>query len=190
MKNSMLIKKMTIGGVLLAIGIVITFALHLSGLGIGPYLLPMHFVIILAVLTTGYFGVILAFILPLFNLMVGLMPPHIAAFLTIELVFLAIVLGTFQTVFAKRLSKIRFFYHIIVFISILLTKGFLVLGIMLALEINLVTFSGTALAYVTSSTLAGMGGLSLSFIVTPIIYDRIKIKSSVHDRELTDESTI
>lgn len=187
MKNSILIKKMTIGGVLLAIGIVITFALHLSGLGIGPYILPMHFVVILGVLTTGYFGVILGFTIPLFNLMVGLMPPHIAAFLTIELVFLAIILATLQAIFAKRLGNIKFFYHILVFLSILFTKVFLVLGIMLALKLSIVTFGGTALAYVTSSTLVGIGGLSLSFIVTPIIYDRIKIKSSIHDRELTDE---
>jgi hypothetical protein len=183
MKNSKLIKKITISGVLLAIGLVITFLLHITGLGIGPYLLPMHFVIILSVLTTGYFGIILAFLIPLFNLMFGLMPLHIAAFLTIELVFLAIILATLQLLFSKRLSNIRFFYHVLVLISILLTKGFLVFGIMLALQLSLVPFGGTALAYVTTTTITGIGGLSLSFIVTPIIYDRIKIRSAFKEEE-------
>jgi hypothetical protein len=188
MKNRSLIKKITIGGVLLAIGLVVTFTLHATTLGIGPYLLPMHFVVILSVLTTGYFGVILAFMLPLFNLMLGFMPLHIAVFLTIELVFLAIILASFQLVFAKRLSKIRFFYHVIVFVSILLTKGVLILGIMLALQIQLVPFGGTALAYVATTTITGIGGLSLSFIVTPIIYDRIKIRSTFKEEEYADES--
>jgi hypothetical protein len=187
MKNNNLTRKIAINGILLAIGLVITVILHLTGLGIGPYLLPMHFVVILSTLTTGYFGIILAVLIPLLNFLMGLMPAPIALFLIIELVLLASILSTLHLFSGKSKCTFKFKNQVMVFVSIILTKTFLILGVMLVLSLDLVAFGGTAAGYVASSTLVGLGGLSLSFIVTPIIYDRVKISSQNYEEEHRNE---
>jgi len=181
-------RKLALGGILLAIGIVITVMLHVSGIGVGPYLLPMHFIVLLSLFSAGSFGLALAVLIPLFNFMLGLMPPHIALFLGIELVLLSLFLMMFLRIFKNAKAQKRRLAHLLIAIAIVLTKVVLIGAIFLAVEAGFVDFLGVPSAYVATSTVNGIGGLLLCVVAVPIVHERITIRSMNYEEEHRDET--
>jgi hypothetical protein len=180
-------RKLALGGILLSIGIVLTVTLHLSGLGIGPYLLPMHFIVLLSLFSAGSFGIALAVLMPLFNFMLGLMPPHIALFLGIELLLLSLFTLLSLKMFNRVAKKSRWVAHALIAGSIVITKSVLIGAVFLAIEANLVVFLGAPAAYVATSTITGLGGLILCVVAVPIVHERVLIRKANFEEEHRDE---
>ncbi|WP_018248628.1 ECF transporter S component [Orenia marismortui] len=71
----MKIKKLSKGGVLLALGVLIPYMFHLTAIG-GKVFLPMHFPVLLAGLLLGPgYGLIIGGLTPILNFIISGMPP-------------------------------------------------------------------------------------------------------------------
>lgn len=161
--------KLTLGGLLLAIGIIIPRMFHMFGTpDIGRILLPMHIGVFIAGIYLGiYYGAIIGFITPLINSLFG-MPifPHnmIMAF---ELAAYGLFAGLFMYLLQSKSIRMR--KTIKVYISLILSmiSGRIVNAFVLFVMARLFALKVPAPFTVLGSVLTGIPGIIIQLILVP-----------------------
>ena len=155
-------RKLTLSGLLLAIGLVLPIAFHAFG-GAGKIFLPMH----LSVLVAG-------FLLPPVNAVaVGMLTPFLSSLLTgMPVTFpimpiMVIELGTYALVISL-LNKKRIKSIYVKLIGAMLA-GRIMAGLTVFLMVNLVGLKMKPLLFVQGSIVTGLPGIIIQLIMVPLV---------------------
>lgn len=168
-KNS--VYRLTIGGLLLATGIIVPRIFHMFGTpSLGRVFLPMHITIFIAGIYLGpYYGLIIGFITPLINSLFG-MPIYPQ---NIIMAFELAAYGLFAGLFMYLLNKRNMAKPIKVYISLIMSMilGRIVNGFVLLIMARLLGMNVPAPLSVLGATLTGMPGIIIQlFLVPGIVY--------------------
>lgn len=165
--------KLTVSGLLLAIGIIIPRMFHIYGLnsqGLGQVFLPMHFSVFIAGVFLGqYYGLWIGFLTPLLNSLFGMpMFP-----MNIIMAFELCTYGFFAGLFVATLPKIKIFgKDIRVYLGLILSMimGRVVYGIALFTAANLFGMEKLPKPLsIIASSITGIPGIVIQLIMVPVI---------------------
>lgn len=163
-------KKMVYGGILLALGILLPQAFHLTGVPqAGNIFLPMHIPVLLAGFMLG----------PFYGGLIGLLSPVISFFLTGmppagRLVFMAGELTAYGMVSGLLFHKLKLAQKKFGILSTLIAAmlaGRLVYLLMLTAAAYLFHVSGMKPVLVLTAVMTGLPGIVIQFVlIPPIVY--------------------
>jgi len=163
-------KKISLSGLLIALGLILPIAFHAFG-GAGKIFLPMH----LSVLVAG-------FLLPPVNaLAVGMLTPFLSSVLTgMPVTFpmmpiMIVELGTYALVISL-LNKKRI-ESIYVKLVVAMLSGRIMAGLMVFAMVNVVGLKMNALVFVQGSIVTGLPGIIIQLIMIPLVVKLLDIKS-------------
>lgn len=161
-------KKLVIGGMLIALNIVLPYVFHFVPGG-GKLFLPMHFGVLIAGLLLGpVYGIAIGITAPFLGMVTTGMPQMpMTVFMTFELAAYGACSGGFSLLFRKTgLSEI---WNIYLSLVLSMVAGRLVYAGILLVS-GFVT-SGTAPAVITvfTSFLAGLPGVAVQLLLIPVI---------------------
>lgn len=162
MKNSS-IRDLILGGLFVALGIVVPIAFH--SIGAGPVFLPMHIPVLLAGFITGpaiggFVGAVTPILSSLLTGMPPLMPPK-AQMMVAELVVYGLLSG-----FAYRTRRL----HVILSLIIAMFGGRIVYGILAAYILPLFGFGPVPVLYpITAGLVASLPGIVIQLLLIPPI---------------------
>lgn len=155
-------KKLSLSGLLIALGLILPIVFHAFG-GAGKIFLPMH----LSVLVAG-------FLLPPVNaLAVGMLTPFLSSVLTgMPVTFpmmpiMIVELGTYGLVISL-LNKKRI-KSIYVKLIVAMVSGRIMAGVMVFAMANIVGLKMKALVFVQGSILTGLPGIVVQLIMIPLV---------------------
>jgi len=148
-------KLLTRSGLLIALGIILPFIAHMTGIG-GRVLLPMHLPPLLAGFLVGpFYALVVGFILPPLNMAVSGMPPMpTMALMSLELAVFGLITGLLY----KKIN---------VFLSLLaaMLTGRIVYYLAFALFIEF----GNPLIMMGSGIVTGLPGIISQLVLVPVI---------------------
>ncbi len=156
-------KKTVIGGLLIAVGIILPTLLHLTGLPGGPVLLPMHIPVFLAGMLCGApFGALVGLVLPAISTALTGMPKlfPIMPLMTIELGVYGLMSGILYTKFPKR---------IMVSLIGAMISGRIAYAFALIFAGNILNLQVPKLAALLTSIVTGIPGILTQLILIPIV---------------------
>ncbi|MBQ2676145.1 MAG: ECF transporter S component [Clostridia bacterium] len=177
MKNTtkQIVLKITLGGLLLALGVLIPQVFHVFGQQAGSMFLPMH----LSVLIAGFFlggtyGSVIGAVTPLLSFLFTGMPP--AARLVFMMIELA-VYGGASGLFYKKLK-------LNIYISLILSQlcGRTAYYLSLITAAHLIGMNIPTWAAVVDATVTGLPGIVLQIAVVPIVVIALKKGVALNDR--------
>lgn len=161
-------KKITVGGLLIALALILPSAFHLTGLPqTGQIFLPMHIPVLLGGFTLG----------PVFGLVIGVISPIISSFLTgmpdfARLPFMVAELAGYGLVSGLMYSKLRG-KRLGIYISLIVSMiaGRVIYALVLFIAANLMSIQcGGPIAAVTAAV-TGIPGIAIQLIMLPpVIY--------------------
>lgn len=158
--------KMTVSGMLLAVGIILPFVTA-HGIGIpGTVLLPMHIPVLLCGFLCGpVYGLLLGLILPIISSILTGMPSiyPMAPIMTLELMTYGLISGILST--KTKICKKRIGLYITLIIAMIC--GRIIYGVTFAI---LMSLSGSLKALtVWSAIVTGMPGILVQILLIPVI---------------------
>lgn len=162
MKNSS-IRDLILGGLFVALGIVVPIAFH--SIGAGPVFLPMHIPVLLAGFITGpaiggLVGAVTPILSSLLTGMPPLMPPK-AQMMVAELAVYGLLSG-----FAYRTKKL----HVVLSLVIAMFGGRIVYGILAAYVLPLFGFNPVPVFYpITAGLVTSLPGIVIQLLLIPPI---------------------
>lgn len=163
-------RKITVGGLLIALSVLLPQAFHFIGTPrLGQMLLPMHIPVLLGGFLLGpVFGIMIGAVAPLLSSLITEMPPvSRLPFMVIELAGYGFASGLLYKTFS--LCKIKYGVIITLVSSMLLGRVLYALSLFIAADLLHVTKIG-AVAAVTA-TVAGVYGIIVQFLfIPPLIY--------------------
>lgn len=147
--------KLTRSALLIALGIVFPYIVHMTGIG-GSILLPMHFSPLLGGFLVGpYFALIVGAILPPLNFAISGMPPMpIMAFMTVELAVFGFIAGRMY----RR-------FNVIISLITAMLAGRIVYALLFAF---LIEFQNP-IFIIAGGLTTGLPGIVLQLILIPVI---------------------
>lgn len=161
-------KKITVGGLLIALALVLPSAFHLFGVPQpGQVFLPMHIPVLLGGFALG----------PVFGLLIGVISPLISSFLTgmptvgrlpfmmIELAVYGFVSGLLYSIYTKR----KFGIYTSLILAMLAGRCAYALSLFAATLLSGIQFGGPMAA--VTATVTGLPGIVIQLvIIPPIVY--------------------
>ncbi|MDD2362722.1 MAG: ECF transporter S component [Oscillospiraceae bacterium] len=167
-------RKLTVGGLLIAISILLPYVFHLMGFPqIGQMLLPMHLPVLLSGFILGpIFGLLLGAAAPLLNSLITNMPPvHLLPFMVPELAGYGFAAGLLFKILGNKK------YGIIISLVVAMIFGRLVYAAAILVVTNLLHVSDLGLIAVVNATVKGIYGIIAQLIIIPpLIYALRKSK--------------
>ncbi|HCD41112.1 MAG: ECF transporter S component [Bacillota bacterium] len=154
-------RKLILGGLFVALGIVLPMAFH--SVGAGPVFLPMHIPVLLAGCITGpAVGVLVGAVTPILSSLLTGMPslmPPVAQMMVVELAIYGLLSGlTYKT----------WKLHIVVSLIIAMFGGRIIYGILRAFVLPLYGFSPIPVFYpITAGLVAGLPGIVIQLVLIP-----------------------
>ncbi|NLO08788.1 MAG: ECF transporter S component [Clostridiales bacterium] len=162
--------RLTVGGLLLAIGIIISRLFHIFGTPeIGKVLLPMHISVFIAGVYLGpYYGAIIGFITPLINSLFGLPPFPINLIMAFELAAYGLFAGLFMYML-QGIGKRKMGRALRISISLLLSMivGRIVNALVLFVMARFFAMNVPAPFSVLGSAIAGIPGILIQLLFVP-----------------------
>lgn len=164
--------RLTIGGLLLAVGVLLPRIFHLSGMSeIGKMLLPMHLGVLVAGTFLGkYYGLWIGFFTPFLNTLTSGMPPFpLNSMMAFELA----AYGFFTGMLMELLPRIKVLgKDIKIYISLIISMvvGRLVYAITLWLAAMLFALNVPKPVSIVAATGLGIPGIIIQLILVPILY--------------------
>ncbi len=162
MKNNS-IRDLILGGLFVALGIVLPIAFH--SIGAGPVFLPMHIPVLLAGFITGpavggFVGAVTPILSSLLTGMPPLMPPK-AQMMVAELAVYGLLSG-----FAYRIKK----FHVVLSLIIAMFGGRVVYGVLAAYVLPLFGFDPVPVFYpITVGLVTSLPGIVIQLVLVPSI---------------------
>lgn len=166
------IYKLTVGGLLLAVGIIISRVFHMFGASsLGVVFQPMHISVFVAGLYLGiYYGTVIGFLTPLINSFFGMPIFPFNIIMALELASYGFFAGLFIYLLTKynknRKTKISIVYMSL-FLSMIM--GRVVYAIVLYLMVKLFGMNVPAPISVIASTVTGIPGIIIQVLLVPVI---------------------
>lgn len=161
-------KKITVGGLLIALALILPSAFHLTGLPqSGQIFLPMHIPVLLGGFALG----------PVFGLVIGVISPVISSFLTgmpdfSRLPFMMVELagyGFVSGIIYKYFRQVKFGTYISLLVSMIAGRALYALSLFVAVYLMGIQ-SGGPIAAVTA-TVTGLPGIVIQLVlIPPVIY--------------------
>lgn len=164
--------KLAIGGLLLAIGVLLPRITHLAGIPeIGQMLLPMHLGVMVAGTFLGkYYGLWIGFLTPFLNTMISGMPSYpMNSIMAFELA----AYGFFSGLFMDLLPKIKLLgKDIKIYISLIISMiiGRMAYALTLWLAATMIGLNVPKPVSIIAATGLGIPGIVIQLILVPIIY--------------------
>mgnify|MGYP000980195607 CR=1 FL=1 len=157
------IRNLILGGLFVALGIVVPIAFH--AIGAGPVFLPMHIPVLLAGFITGpAIGCLVGALTPILSSLLTGMPPLMppkAQMMVVELAVYGLLSG-----FAYRTKKL----HVVLSLLIAMFGGRVVYGILAAYVLPLFGFSQVPVFYpLTAGLMTGLPGIVIQLLFVPFI---------------------
>ncbi|MDI9508594.1 MAG: ECF transporter S component [Bacillota bacterium] len=166
------IYRLTVGGLLLAIGIVIPRMFHLFATSeIGKVLLPMHISVFIAGIYLGaFYGALIGFATPLINSLFGLPIFPFNLIMAIELAAYGLFAGLFMYILQKIMVK-RIRKTIRIYISLILSMVFgrIIYAIVLFIMLKVFVMDVPGPISVITSAITGVPGIIIQLILVPAI---------------------
>lgn len=174
--------KLTIGGLLLAVGIIISRLFHMFATpGLGMMFLPMHIGVFIAGLYLGpYYGTLIGLLTPLINSLFGAPIFPFNIIMAMELAAYGLFAGLF-TYILKRYFKNYKLNILSVYISLIISMimGRIIYAVVLFIMIKLFGMNLPAPLSVIESTITGIPGIIIQlFLVPGIVFALFKIEES------------
>jgi len=178
--NSKKIKKIAIGGLLLAIGIVLPLILHVTGIQqIGQIILPMHIPVLLAGIILGpWYGCVIGILCPAIGTLISGMPTiERMPFMIIELFIYGLVSGLMVRLFLKvnnkELKDIKL-YEVLISLVVAMVAGrcAYLLSLLAATYIFGFSVGGPIVAW--TATVIGVPGIIIQLLLIPSIVMALK----------------
>ncbi|NLL00609.1 MAG: ECF transporter S component [Clostridiales bacterium] len=164
--------RLTIGGLLLAIGIIIPRMFHIFGTGeIGKVLLPMHLGVFIAGIYLGAsYGAIIGFITPLINSIFGLpMFPH-NLIMAIELAAYGFFAGLTMYLLQKNnIKRMRRSFRVYISLIVSMILGRLINALALFIMARVFAMTVPAPLTVFGSALTAIPGILIQLVLVPAI---------------------
>lgn len=169
-----IVYRLTVGGLLLAVGIVIPRLFHIFGTPeLGKMFLPMHLSVFIAGIYLGmYYGATIGFLTPLVNSLFGMPMFPFNLIMAFELAAYGLFAGLFMYLLQGKRNK-RMGRTLRVTISMILSMilGRVVYGFMLFVAADIFGLQVPAPLSVISSALTGLPGIIIQLFLLPgIIY--------------------
>lgn len=161
--------KLTVGGLLLAIGIIIPRMFHMFGTpNLGRMFLPMHITIFIAGIYLGpFYGLVIGFITPLINSLFGMpvFPQNII------MAFELAAYGLFSGLVMHLIRNLNIARPIKVYISLIssMIAGRLINALVLLVMARLFGMNVAAPVSVVSAALFGLPGIIIQLLLVPAI---------------------
>lgn len=164
--------KLTIGGLLLAVGIIISRVFHVFGdPSIGKMFQPMHISVFIAGLYLGiYYGSLIGFLTPLISSLFGMPMFPFNIIMALELGAYGLFAGLFVCIF-RRFSKTRAAKLIIVYISLILSMimGRIIYALALFVMAKFFGMDLPAPESIIASTIVGLPGIIIQLALVPVL---------------------
>jgi len=178
-KNQFYVKKMTSGGVLLALGVVLPQIMHLGGSNMGRVCLPMHLGVLLGGLLLGtLYGGLLGALTPLVSAVLTGMPVmHKLPFMIIELMSYGIIAGLLSN---KKIN---------IYIKLISAQiaGRIVYGLALLFGAKILGISVFPVTSILTGIVTGLPGIIIQLIFAPVLV--IYLNNALHfDNKLIQEN--
>ncbi len=170
----MKIKLLTRSGLLIALGIILPYITHMTGVA-GSVLLPMHLPPLLAgFLISPFYALLIGAILPPLNFAISGMPPMpTMAFMILELS----AFGLFTGLIYHKLNKININKKSNIFISLI---GAMLIGrIIYVLIFSLLIEFENPLAIIAGGIITGLPGIISQLILIPLIVISLENKNNL-----------
>ncbi len=164
------INRLTIGGLLLAIGIIIPRLFHMFGTPeIGKMFLPMHISVFIAGIYLGsYYGVIIGFFTPLLNSLFGLPIFPYNLIMAFELAAYGLFAGLFMSMLQKIYKrKMRRTPRIFISLLLSMVMGRIVYAFVLFVMIRFLAMKVPAPFTVLGSAITGIPGVVIQLLLVP-----------------------
>ena len=162
MKKLVSTKDLALGGLFLALGVIVPQAFHLVGMTAGQIFLPMHIPVMFAGFFTG----------PLIGLIAGILSPVLSSLITgmppvPGLYFMIFELGAYGLSAGLLFRK----YKINVYISLILSMFFgrLVYGLVLLGAVHVLGISALSKISIVGATVTGVPGLVIQLVFIPAV---------------------
>jgi len=153
-------KLLTRSGLLIALGIILPYIAHMTGIA-GSILLPMHLPPLLGGFIVGpFFGLIIGAVLPPLNFAVSGMPPMpTMIFMTVELAAFGLITGLLYKKF-----------NVIISLVAAMLLGRIIYALMFALIIEL----QNPLVIIGGGIATGLPGIIIQIILIPVIVNALE----------------
>ncbi|TAH69469.1 MAG: ECF transporter S component [Anaerolineaceae bacterium] len=182
-KNS--VYRLTVGGLLLAIGIVIPRMFHMFGTPeIGKVFLPMHISVFIAgIYLGGYYGTLIGFITPLINSLFGMPIFPFNVIMAFELAAYGLFAGLFMYLLQKRSAK-WMGRTLRVYISLILSMiaGRIINALVLFVMARFFAMQVPAPFTVWGSAITGIPGIIIQLLLVPSIIFALYKAEGKHSR--------
>ena len=175
MTRHLSIRTLTTLGLLLAVGLLLPIVLHsLFGAAGGKTFLPMHYAVLLGGLLLGpVAGAFLGIATPsLSTLMTGMPAVAILPPMVVELAVYGLVAGL-----VRRRWKLAVLWSLL----LAMVAGRIALGLAVALLGPSIGLKASPVAYVLASIVAGLPGIAVQVVVTPLLFARGRLERSIED---------
>jgi riboflavin transporter FmnP len=157
------IRNLIMGGLFVALGIVVPIAFH--SIGAGPIFLPMHIPVLLAGFITGpVVGCLVGAVTPILSSLLTGMPPLMppkAQMMVAELAMYGLISGL-----AYRINRL----HVVLSLVIAMFGGRIVYGVLAAYVLPLFGFDPVPVLYpITAGLIASLPGILIQLVLIPSI---------------------
>lgn len=167
------VKRVVIAGLLLAVGVVIPYIFHMSGIP-GTVFLPMHITVLLGgFLLPAHLAFVLGMLTPLVNSLISGMPPlfPLAMIMMVELGFY----GLITSLLYRKLKVPSVLTLIMAMIVGRIMAGVMVFLFAIFFAGNLAPAFLDPIAFIIASTTTGLPGIIIQLILIPtLIYSTMK----------------
>lgn len=170
--------KLTVGGLMLAAGVVIPWMFHIIGISeLGKMLLPMHLSVFVAGVFLGkYYGLVIGFLTPLLNSLFGMPMFPMNFIMAFELAAYGFFAGLFTSL--KIFTAIKLFgkeLRMILGLLLSMIAGRIIYGIALYVAIHLFGLEKLPKPLsIVAATASGIPGIILQLILVPTIVYALK----------------
>lgn len=164
MEKRIITRDLVLGGLFLALGVIVPQVFHLFGAAAGRMFLPMHIPVMLAGFFTG----------PLIGLTTGILSPVLSSLITgmppvPMLYFMIFELGAYGLSAGILFRKYKLNVYISLIISMLF--GRIVYGLVLLVAIHILGINSLSNISVIGATITGLPGLLVQIIFIPgVVY--------------------
>jgi len=162
MAKKITVRDLALGGLFLALGVIVPQVFHILGPTAGRAFLPMH----IPVMFAGFF------VGPVIGLITGVLAPVLSFLITgmpliPTLYFMIIELGAYGLSAGITFRKYKLNIYISLIISMLF--GRLIYGLALLIAVNLLGISSLSNMSVIGATVTGLPGLIIQLVIIPAV---------------------
>lgn len=162
MRKKIITKDLALGGLFLALGVIIPQVFHIFGPAAGRIFLPMHIPVMFAGFFVGpVIGLITGVLAPVLSTLITGMPP------VPLLYFMIIELGAYG--FAAGITFRKYKMNIYISLIISMLFGRLIYGLVLLIAVNVLGISSLSNISVIGATVTGLPGLVIQIVIIPAI---------------------